>query len=312
MLLSGRILCLIIVIVLYIVTTRNGVGSVTAASASADETISVMDRLWYEFQDILSSHETLDTARALELIEAFSYDPSYLNLSIQGKPLLHQLLNLYWTSRELTVKNALVDVMLASIHGGANVDSNVKGEPDLLTKAFMTRELRVAGAIINSTKTSVSNDANRLWDLYSMNCNPTPLTKLLLHVHTRAHAGPVKQDANKTQTLLRNLLLSAYLDGQSPVIKNRDLQTLSGAYNRLIERLAGQNVNTLSEEVHGGRHSDVYLTEIVESLGDVINIVQDAILGHRHSSPLEVAKLLVSPTPRLSRIPFQHNKVRDL
>jgi hypothetical protein len=148
-----------------------------------------------------------------------------------------------------------------------------------------------------------------------MNCNPTPLTKLLLHVHTRAHAGPVKQDANKTQTSLRNLLLSAYLDGQSPVIKNRDLQTISGAYNRLIERLAGQsnvNVSALSDEIQGGRHSDVYLTEIVESLGDVINIVQDAILGHRHSSPLEVAKLLVSPTPRLSRIPFHHNNVRDL
>jgi hypothetical protein len=285
-------------VVVTVVLSYNVVVSTADSHLGTGGEVDRMNHIWYEFQEILTSAPELRyIERAKSLLTEFSGDNSeYLDLSVNGKPLLHQLMNIYWVSKDMKMKNALVDMMLTAIELGASVDRQVNGEPNLLTKAFMTKELQVAMHIVRTSNEDIASDAQRLWDLYNMNCNPTPLTKLLLHVHTRAHAVS-KSNATQVSVTLRSLLSSAFLDGQSPVIKIRDLEALSTHYENLVSKLSSTNEDEMdiTSNIPAGK-GDVYLHEVIESLGDVVNAVHHAILYHQHSTPLTVATTLVSLT----------------
>lgn len=281
-----------------------------------DENDDEIANTWYAFQKILSNPSSFVGSESIQLASLLD-DPRFFRIPIHGKPILHQILNIYWMTRDNKVKQSIVDLLLMCIRKGADPDEIAVGEPDALTKSILIRELRVSAALTMNSESAVYADGKKYWELFSLPCNPTPLTKLLLHANTIAYRRYVKSHGNQQTFVkqdmvsselekgLRKLLSSAFLDGQSPVVKIQDLDVMSSSYDSMIVRisnttanhvLTGHNSLDASREAEplpqSDIHSEVSLAEVTESVGDAVSIVQDAMLLHRKSSPLAVATAL--------------------
>lgn len=164
---------------------------------------------------------------------------------------------------------------------GAPVDGDVKGEPDILTKALITREIAIAKAIAAKTQ-NVSIDSAKLKELYSISCNPTPLVKLLLHADTIVRDSPPKTKGVKG---IKKLLAQAYLEGQQPVVQAKDLGTFSDTHTAVLTRLGGK------DEV------DIMLHEIMDSMAEVADQVHSLLLKHKNGQPAQLAAALATVQP---------------
>ena len=308
-----RIFVCIIILVVFVVASTHLIDD-DDDDASDDE----IAQTWNSFRSSLSDPASFIGSESIQLALLLD-DPRFFRIPIRGKPLLHQILNIYWLSRDNKVKQSIVDLLLICIRKGADPDEIAIGEPDALTKSILIRELRVAAALTAHSESPVYADGKKYWELFSLTCNPTPLTKLLLHANTIAYRQYMQSHGHQQVTTttvsselekgLRQLLSSAFLDGQSPVVKIQDLDAISTSYHAMIARISNSTANEILA-VHRFGHegtqadmkaelqkdilSEVTLAEVTESVGYAVNIVQDAMLKQRTNSPLAVATALVS------------------
>lgn len=246
---------------------------------------------WQIFRKLLSDPRNFNGTVASQLARNFE-DPRILAVPIGGKSVVHQLLNLYWTTSDREIKASLVDTLLTCINLGAPVDRGTEGEPGALLKSLLIREMSVALAIASASSDVIKNvDGSVLKELYSIPCNPTPITKLLLHAqsisaHARSSSSRVDENTKeKDLSDLRELLLGARLDGQSPVVSTMHLGNYSTTFNTVLARLAAQPPSLVG--------ADISLSEVMGSLGEVAAVVQKKLLDSKYWDPIDVAQALV-------------------
>lgn len=207
-------------------------------------------------------------------------NPEPLTHPINGRPVLHHLLNMYWQSRDQTQKAELVDIILLCIKKGAPVDEAFEGEPDAISKSILMREMSVAKALTKASK-GINIDVLKLRELYSIPCNPTPLVKLLLHADTIVRQKTLESMGGVKG--LKTLLAGAHLEGQNPVVQAKDLGKYSTTHNTVLGRLG---IND---------HADIRLHEIMTSLAEVASSVHKLILSSPSATPEALASTLSQP-----------------
>jgi hypothetical protein len=259
-----------------------------ALLASARQRRNTPEKYLGILEQYFSSPRSIDIHEMTDILSSLS--PASINTKVSGKSIVHQLLNLYWTIPDEFLQKKIVDWLLLMLNRGADASLNVSGEPDALTKSLLIRELQLATAVVNSS-VSIVVDAPKLKELYMLSCNPTPLTKMLLHAHSILHSKlPADKRKNSSnEELLQDLIAGATLRDQSKTVRNQDLSALSKTHKIMIAQLAatGEGSQSASET------ASVSLTEVMSSLGEVASAVHVQLLEHTSTNPLTVSNALV-------------------
>ena len=127
------------------------------------------------------SPESLDVAAAARLIDTM--EKYEVDIPIYGdRPLLHHALNLYFISPDPQDRAALVALMRDLIEKHIDINAPYNSDPDVVFKAVVIRELGLAHAMAGGG--GLTNHSVSLTQLYSVPCDPVPLSKLLLSAHS--------------------------------------------------------------------------------------------------------------------------------
>jgi 2-polyprenyl-3-methyl-5-hydroxy-6-metoxy-1,4-benzoquinol methylase len=218
----------------------------------------------------------MDLGKIRQLVNNLQ-DGAELAISVGGKPLIHHLMNTYWISRDVQTKTSVCDLVLLCIEKGMVVDAPAQGEPDALHKALLMREMRLAREVVRASR-KLQIDAVKLYELYSVPCNPTPSAKLLLHADT------INQKMNKGQKqdldAFKKLLFGAHREGQRPVVQARELSALSATNEDMLTMLAYNS------------SGEVTRAAIVDGLSEAAGFVHAEILAKYRRYPVELARAL--------------------
>jgi hypothetical protein len=133
------------------------------------------DRLKFILQSPLSDFDISDTLSLVHYLQDDEVDAPIIN----GAPLIHHAFNMYYGSRDAGHRKYILRVIDALITRGSDVNVQYRNEPDVIYKAILLREMSLAKQIASAG--SVLNSPMILSQLYSVPCDPIPLSKLLLH-----------------------------------------------------------------------------------------------------------------------------------
>lgn len=186
---------------------------------------------------------------------------------LDQRPLLHHVFNLYHESRDSAQRKALVEILKALIARGADVNAPYGEDPDLIFKAVLLREMDLAKDIASAG--ALLNSPLILQQLYSLPCEPIPLSKMLLHGQSLL----AKRHSTAADLQLDGLVKfysSASLAGAKPVVRSAELSALSPGYNSTV----------LSAVLSSGFQSDVSLADLLASLSEVASSVHWLLLNH--------------------------------
>lgn len=137
----------------------------------------------------------LDLAKALTIVRRTVFPSDTLAaLSFGGVPLLHYVYNLLprIQAQQPALAPAVMDLVHALLDAGA--DPAVRhpgGEPSLLFKSIVSRELNVTRRLLASRVGPQPGDQLWLLRLVSVPCDPVPFSKLLLHADTALRSPKV-------------------------------------------------------------------------------------------------------------------------
>lgn len=198
------------------------------------------------------SPETLDVATALTLIH--SLDQHEVDIPIYGeRPLLHHALNLYFMSQIPKDRSTLVDVMHALIDKHIDINAPYNSDPDVVFKTIVIRELGLAYALAGGG--GLTNNSISLTQLYSVPCDPIPLSKLLLHAHSVVQTRQAQTELHGppfTVEQVKVLLAGASLgSGAKPAAKATDLYTHSPSFVSLLEQMVAPPTSAAVGAVSG-------------------------------------------------------------
>ena len=204
--------------------------------------------------------ETLDLPSALQLVD--SLETHEVNIPIYGdRPLLHHSLNLYFMSQSTSERATLVELMFALISKRVDINAPYSSDPDVVFKAVVIRELGLAHAMVGGG--GLTNKSISLTQLYSVPCDPIPLSKLLLHAQTVVSKQKNQADqigVSYTLENVKSLLAGASLGaGSKPTAKAVDLYTHSPSF----EFLLGQMLSSESRQQFEGLSLQVIIDSLV-------------------------------------------------
>jgi hypothetical protein len=185
---------------------------------------------------------------------------------LDERPLMHHVFNLYFRSQDNSERRILVEILKVLVARGADVNAPYGDDPDLMFKAVLLREMDLAKDIANAG--ALLNSPLILQQLYSLPCEPIPLSKMLLHGQSLlANRGPT---ADLQLDGLVKFYSGASLAGAKPVVRSVELSALSPGYNSTV----------LSSMLSSGFQSDVSLPDLLTSLSEVSSSVHWLLLNH--------------------------------
>lgn len=181
------------------------------------------------------SPETLDISTAIGLISTL--DKYEVDIPIYGdRPLLHHAMNLYFMTQNPSERGALVKLMRSLLDKHIEINEGYHSDPDVLFKAVVIRELGLALDLAGGG--GITNNSLSLTQLYSVPCDPVPLSKLLLHamsvVQARGSGAGVTLTAEQVQALLAGASLGA---GAKAAAKAADLVAHSHSFAGLVQQM---------------------------------------------------------------------------
>ena len=160
-----------------------------------------------------------------------------------GRPLLHHFMNLYFIRQSAEERKELVEMMLIMIQKKIDINSPYLNDPDVLFKSIVIRELALSRALVRGG--GMTNNSLSLTQLYSVPCDPIPLSKLLLHAHSIVKTKKKEaEDAGASFGLndVKELLASASLGaGAKPAAKTKDLDMFSKTFEKVLENMLGDS-----------------------------------------------------------------------
>jgi hypothetical protein len=243
-LLSSSVLCALCWLCCCIaVSAGAGAGAAGSGSDSVSEGVAALHAAL--------SPEQLDlpaAARLLALLPTPTHSltpslapaPADLLAPIYGdRPLLHHALNLYFMRKSVQDRAALVRLMLTLVDKRVEINAPYRNDPDVVFKAVVIRELGLAYALAGGG--GLTNNSMSLTQLYSVPCDPVPLSKLLLHAQSVVQAQS-EQAALVGQAItvehVEALLAGASLGaGAKAAARAADLSTHSQSFRTLMEQM---------------------------------------------------------------------------
>mmetsp|Transcript_19810 Transcript_19810/g.33321 ORF Transcript_19810/g.33321 Transcript_19810/m.33321 type:complete len:692 (+) Transcript_19810:81-2156(+) len=220
--------------------------------------------------------ESLDIEAATQLVSTLdSYD---INIPIYGdRPLLHHALNLYFMHQNPHIRASLVRFMLALVDRHVDINAPYNSDPDVLFKTVVIRELGLAKAL--AAGGGVTNNSLSLTQLYSVPCDPIPLSKLLLHAHSVVQSR-VAEAAQMGRTItveqVQALLAGASLGaGAKAAAKAGDLAEHSSSFRGLMTQMLPEKREKTAVDVVDSGFS---LQSIINSLGELGSTVHEHLL----------------------------------
>lgn len=229
-----------------------------AASVEGDTALS-------RFHACIANPSRIDMSCAMESVAELSSEE--INFPIFGdRPILHHMMNLYMVTKDQALHQELLVLTELLIEKGANPNNPFNNDPDVVTKALIMREMKLAlqfaeegGAVLSSPF--------QLQTLFSLSCNPTPIAKMLLHADT------ILRTADPSLNLTANKLLqTATLQSASTrPLQNKHLTSLSSNYRDIISGL-GNNQNKITK---------ISLIDILNSVNDMVSgIFKELVMNH--------------------------------
>ncbi|KAJ1405088.1 hypothetical protein B484DRAFT_483427 [Ochromonadaceae sp. CCMP2298] len=190
-------------------------------------------------------------------------------------PILHHLLNAYRLTNNPRNKVDLVDLMIRCLHMGVDGGAVYGGDPPLLFKSVLVRELNLTKSIAERSPEAVTAMfmdgvwAKRLLSfLYAIPAESVPLVKLLLHADTIvSHRG---QDVSGGVAGVQRMLEGASLG--KPAVRALDLALHSPAFRGIVAQLGA-----------GGLR--IPLLAVVGALDETAAAAHGALLGAASGRP---------------------------
>lgn len=182
---------------------------------------------------------------------------------VEVLPLTHHVFNLYINSPNLSERRVLIEILRVMVSRGADVNAVYRHDPDLIFKAVMLREMELAidiakaGAMLNSPLI--------FQQLYSLPCDPIPLSKMLLHGQTILSG---KKSIPQMDDLIKFYSGASLGVGAKPAVRATELSRLSQAFNSSV----------LENIIHRNFMSDISLVDILSSLSEVSSQVHWTLL----------------------------------
>jgi hypothetical protein len=186
---------------------------------------------------------------------------------LDERPLMHHVFNLYFRSQDGSERKIFVEILKALVARGADVNAPYADDPDLIFKAVLLREIDLAKNIASAG--ALLNTPLILQQLYSLPCEPIPLSKMLLHGQSLL-AKRNSTSANIQLDELIKFYSGASLAGAKPVVRSVELSALSPTYNSSV----------LSAVLSSGFQADISLMDLLTSLGEVSSSIHWLLLSH--------------------------------
>lgn len=185
--------------------------------------------------------DSLDIKSALDVVEKL--DRLELEKPIFGnRPIMHHILNLYFLRKNIKDRDGLVYLMHKLISLGINVNKKFQNDPDIMFKALFIREMSLSKEIASAGM--ISKEVATLTQLYTVPCDPVPLSKLLLH----AQSVMEKQRRELNRSLNLEEMSEAFdsvrlgVDSKA-AIKPDDMYFLSPSFQQLMEILRQEKID---------------------------------------------------------------------
>jgi len=237
-------------------------------SLALNALIAVCAVSWDHVQDYIANPQNMDLIHAMTHIQDMSQEE--INEPVFGdRPILHHILNLYFQSRNVRDRKTLVEIGHMLIDSGADVNAQFNNDPHVLFKAVLLREMGLAKSVAEAG--SVLNSPLALQQLYSVPCDPIPLSKLLLHAGSIIEK--MKESARKdgkefTTGDVLSLLAGASLGvGAKAAVNSQELAAMSPTYSGLVE------------DIFTDPSFDVPLMTVLESLDEVASTIHRSLLA---------------------------------
>lgn len=237
---------------------------------------------YLEFHSLLQSN-SFNYNKINSLLQLLSIND--LNQLISNKiPLLHYLFNLYLNNRNYNERKEIIKLINIIILKGYDVNIQYDNDPDIIYKAIMIREMKLAENIANSG--SILNSPLIFQQLYSLPCDPIPLSKMLLHAQSLLQKRKKKDFSIDSSLSSPSPSPLSYQEEQDSII-----QFLSGATLGIDSKpavsayeLSSMSVNfnssIVSKIIQQEYQSDIDLMDILSSLSEVASSIHNLLLNH--------------------------------
>jgi hypothetical protein len=184
---------------------------------------------------------------------------------LNRRPLTHHAFNLYLSSGDVSERRKLIEIIKVLVLRGSDVNAHYEDEPDLIFKAIMLREMDLAKEIAKAG--AMLNSPLIFQQLYSLPCDPIPLSKMLLHGQTiLAKRG----SEIKLEALVKFFSGASLGIGAKPAVGSAELSSMSLRFNSSI----------LSSIIDRNFEADISLRDVLQSLSEVSSSVHRTLLGH--------------------------------
>lgn len=262
-----------------------------------------------KFTDYLSDVNNLELEKALSIVNSMDTESIDPELTINGRPYLHHLYDLFMLSHSATDRKKVIDLAYKSIQKGSDASLTAQTgqyEPDLVYKSVYIRNMTMAHAVIDQLremqqdedgsededeeKLAALTGADTFQLLYLLSCDPVPLAKMLLHANnivrqkvglemaagsTQAASGGVSEErvTAMTENIIKILSTAALVDTSSKFsFTGKDLGAFSSVYRGCIHELARRNYasyKTETMEFDDHGRNDVTLSELMDILQEM-------------------------------------------
>lgn len=205
-----------------------------------------------------------DALRSLSLAKEVPLEE--LNLPLfDVLPLTHHVFNLYINTPNLSERRLLIEILRVLVVRGADVNAPYRHDPDLIFKAVMLREMDLAIDIANAG--AMLNSPLIFQQLYSLPCDPIPLSKLLLHGQTILSD---RESVPQIDELIQFYAGASLGIGSKPAVRATELSRLSESFNASV----------LARILDLHFKSDISLVDVLSSLSEVSSQVHWTLLNN--------------------------------
>jgi hypothetical protein len=212
-------------------------------------------------QSFLDTHFDVSTA----LARAHDIPEDELDVPIlDGRPLTHHVFDLYLRSEDVSERKKLVEILKVLVLRGSDVNAHYNDQPDIIFKAIMLREMGLAKDIAEAG--AMLNSPLIFQQLYSLPCDPIPLSKMLLHGQTIL----AKRQSADLEALVKFFSGASLGIRAKPAVGSSELSSLSSGFNSSI----------LSSIIASGCEADISLGDVLRSLSEVSSSVHSTLLSH--------------------------------
>lgn len=183
-----------------------------------------------------------------------------------GVPLFHYAYNLIVRVQQ---PRPVLDLVEALISAGADVNvQHPHGEPSVLFKSIVSRQLKVTRELLDAGAVIGSKDDQLLLRLLTVPCDTVPFSKLLLHADTALRAPELAARFAGEEGVRRFVQSANRGAGSKPLVSSDDLFAASSEYRAMLAQLGALS----------GR--GITMAQIVASLSEAVSPVVESLLRY--------------------------------